>query len=113
MQVVKHILEKVVEMFDDFHIAHSLSLESPEGLTSMYFPEGKVLSTASDPLKAKEMIQLRNANSVRKWQDLCKLNPTFISFAKLGLKMMNKKSNVRTYHLLDNLVKSAVDQAED
>ena len=99
-------------MFNYYGIAHSLSLDKPEGLTSMYFPEGKVLSTASDPLKAKEMIQLRNANSVKKWQDLCQLNPTFISFAKLGLKMMNKKSNVRTYLLLDNLVKS-VNQADD
>ena len=44
-------------MFDKYGIEHSLSLESPEGFTAMYFPEGKVLSTASDPLKAKEMIQ--------------------------------------------------------
>jgi hypothetical protein len=73
----------------------------------MYFPEGKVLSTASDKTKAKQMIQLRNANSMKKWQNLCKLNPTFLSFAKLGLKMMSKKSNVRTYLLLNNLVNSA------
>jgi len=45
-----------MEMLDMYNIPHDLSLERPEGFTSMYFPEAKVLSTASDQNKAKEMI---------------------------------------------------------
>jgi len=58
-------------MLDQYGIPHGLTLEKPEGFTSMYFPEGKVLSTAKDSIKALEMIQLRNANSIKKWHELC------------------------------------------
>jgi len=70
----------------------------------MYFSEGRVLQTASDSNEAKRMLELRNANSVKKWQELCKMNDAFISFASLGLKMLNKSSNVRTYSLLQSLI---------
>jgi hypothetical protein len=63
----------------------------------MYFSPQRVMQTASNPSQANRMLDARNANSVVKWRELCSINDAFISFAKLGLKMLHKSSNMRTY----------------
>jgi len=58
----------------------------------MYFSPQRVMQTASNPSQANRMLDARNANSVVKWRELCSINDAFISFAKLGLKMLHKSS---------------------
>jgi hypothetical protein len=89
-EVLTHTLTSVAEMLDHYEIKHSLSPKRPEGFASMYFPPAKVLATASDRVRAKKMIALRNANSIKKFGKLCEANPTFKVFLDLALKLTHK-----------------------
>lgn len=95
--MVNTTISSVIALFDMCHVNHSLSLNCPEKFTSMYFSPQRVMQTASDPCQARRMLAARNANSVVKWRELCSINDAFVSFAQLGLKIVHKSSNMRTY----------------
>jgi len=62
---------------------HSLRPDDTLQFSVCYFSKERILMNTENKELAKEMLELRCANSIKKWAEFALINPLLISFAKL------------------------------
>jgi hypothetical protein len=74
-------------MLDYCNLEHYFNPEAPESFTGLYFPKLKVIMTAKYKQHAAEILELRDATSVREIKSLNDVDPSFKTLLSLAMKI--------------------------
>lgn len=97
-------ISRFVKLLHYVGISHCLDPNAPEGFAALYFPKKKVLDTAADPEKAKRLLGVRDATSIREVQLLTEEDPTFRTLLELTIHVAEEQKFKNLVNILRDLL---------